>query len=124
MRGRARTWLLIAVALAVVLYGAGAFVFALPQFGGELSGERLARARANPHYHDGVFVNPLPPAGYRAADVWNLIAGQFFGNEMRVPPAPLPLVQVDAAALKNRTPEREGLRAFWIGHASVYIEND
>jgi hypothetical protein len=50
-------------------------VLSLPQFGGRLDGERLVRARANPHYHDGRFVNPLPPAGYTLADAWTLLAG-------------------------------------------------
>ena len=59
---------------------------------------RTARPlQANPHYRDGAFVNPLPPA---PATPWptcaHLLAGQFVGDEVRVPPAPLPLVSVDA----------------------------
>jgi L-ascorbate metabolism protein UlaG (beta-lactamase superfamily) len=114
--------LLVAAGLAAAIYAGAAFVFSLPQFGGELTGDRLARARANPHYRDGAFVNPLPPAGYRAADVWNLVAGQFFGAEVRVPPAPVPVVPVDSPSLKSVP--AAGLRVFWIGHASVYVEID
>jgi L-ascorbate metabolism protein UlaG (beta-lactamase superfamily) len=42
---------------------------------------------------------------------------------VRVPPAPLPVLAVDSAALAS-TPPASGLRAFWIGHASTYVELD
>jgi L-ascorbate metabolism protein UlaG (beta-lactamase superfamily) len=111
------------LALVGVVAVATPLVLWLPPFGGELSGERLARARANPHHRDGRFVNPLPPAGYTWDDVRNLFNGQFFGQEVREPPAPLPLVRVAPEALRA-TPPSPGLRAFWIGHASVYVEID
>ncbi|HEU5294662.1 MAG TPA: MBL fold metallo-hydrolase, partial [Burkholderiaceae bacterium] len=55
---------------------------------------------------------------------------QFSGGEVREPPHPLPVVPVTAASLLapstgaagSSPPQR--LRAFWIGHASVYIELD
>ena len=108
--------LITAVAIATPL------VLSLPPFGGELSGERLARARANPLYRDGAFVNPLPPAGYTWAYMRELISGQFLGDELREPPAPIPVLAVAPATLQ--TPPKPGLRAFWIGHASVYVEID
>lgn len=114
---------LVLLALAVLVGVAAAIVLSQPVFGARMEGDRLARARANPHYRDGVFANPLPPAGYRAADVWNLVSGQFFGHEVREPPAAIPVLPVDAAAL-TAAPAASGLRAFWIGHASVYIEID
>jgi len=122
MRGRTRILLLVAAGLTLTIYAVAAFVFSLPQFGGELTGDRLTRARANPQYRDGAFVNPRPPATYQAADVWNMIKGQFFGDEVRVPPAPIPVVAVDPESLKSAP--AAGLRAFWIGHASVYVEID
>jgi L-ascorbate metabolism protein UlaG (beta-lactamase superfamily) len=113
---------------AIVLIAAVAIVtpwlLSRPQFGGELTGERLARARANPHYRDGAFVNPLPPAAYTWDDAKNLFMGQFFGHEVREPPAAIPVVSVTPALLQPAPPPNPGLRAFWIGHASVYIEID
>jgi L-ascorbate metabolism protein UlaG (beta-lactamase superfamily) len=124
MRMRRRTrYLIVAVGVLAAIGVATVFVLSLPQFGGELTGERLVRARGNPHYRDGAFVNPLPPASYRFADAWDLFRGQFFGDEVRVPPRAIPVVTVDAAALKQ-VPAPRGLRAFWIGHASAYIEID
>ena len=79
---RARWWVAgVLLGLVLLIVGAAAYVLSTPPFGGKLTGERLARARANPQYQNGVFVNPLPPAGYRAADVWAMFTGQFFGGE-------------------------------------------
>jgi L-ascorbate metabolism protein UlaG (beta-lactamase superfamily) len=111
------------LALILLIAVAAPLVLMLPPFGGELSGERLARARANPLYRDGAFANPLPPASYTWDDVRNLIDGQFLGDEVREPPAPIPVVQVAPASLRP-APPNPGLRAFWIGHASVYVEID
>jgi L-ascorbate metabolism protein UlaG (beta-lactamase superfamily) len=121
-----RVWRVIAIvllALAALIAVATPLVLSLPPFGGELSGERLARARANPLYRDGAFANPLPPASYTWSDVRNLVDGQFRGDELRAPPAPIPVVKVAPASLRDAPPD-PGLRAFWIGHASVYVEID
>ncbi|HET9204757.1 MAG TPA: MBL fold metallo-hydrolase [Burkholderiaceae bacterium] len=115
-------WIAIVVAVLIAIVAIGTpLVQSLAPFGGELSGERLARARANAHYRDGKFVNPLPPAPYTLAYVRDLLAGQFGGNEEREPPVPLPVVRVAASSLQSAAP---GLRAFWIGHSSVYVEID
>ena len=110
-------------ALVVLLAAVAAYTLSTPPFGGKLEGERLARARANPQYQNGAFVNPLPPAGYRVADAWALISGQFFGDEVREPPSAIPVLAVTPDSLKT-APAASGLRAFWIGHASVFIEID
>jgi L-ascorbate metabolism protein UlaG (beta-lactamase superfamily) len=119
-----RVWRWIGIALvglvAVVALGTP-LVQSLPPFGGQMSGERLARAQANPQFHDGKFANPLPPAPYTWPYVRDLLAGQFGGDEEREPRVALPLVKVAPVNLQTVAP---GLRAFWIGHASVYIEID
>jgi L-ascorbate metabolism protein UlaG (beta-lactamase superfamily) len=120
---RRRRWPIVVLAIVLLLCATAAFILSLPQFGGKASGERLARMRANSHFHDGAFVNDLPPAGYSLADVRTLIAGQFSSSEIRVPPTPIPVVRVDPEILKTAPPST-GLRAFWIGHASVYVELD
>ena len=74
---RGTRYLIVTAGMLAAIGVAGVFALSLPQFGAELTGERLARARANPHYRDGAFVNPLPPASYRFADAWNLFRGQF-----------------------------------------------
>ena len=121
LRRRRRRWPLILFDIVLLLVIAAVLVLSMPVFGGKATGERLTRMKANPHYRDGAFVNDIPPASYTWADVKALAAGQLFGDEQRTPPAPLPMVKVDAQALKAGPPSA-GLRAFWIGHASVYIE--
>lgn len=110
--------------LAVLGVGVGAWVLTLPPFGAELGGERLARARANPLYRDGAFANPPPPGPARAfTDNFTLLREELANKEIRVPPSPIPVMQVDAKTLGSALPAH-GLRAFWIGHASVYVELD
>jgi len=114
----------LALALfAAVLAAAGCAVLSQPQFGAAMSGARLERANANPQYRDGRFVNVQPETPTGFGDIVGYIVRQFSGDEVRVPPAPLPVLAVDQAALAA-APPASGLRAFWIGHASVYVEVD
>jgi L-ascorbate metabolism protein UlaG (beta-lactamase superfamily) len=117
-----RTAVALAV-LAVVVVIAGWAVLSQPQFGARMSSARLERAKANPQYRDGRFVNVQPEAPTTFADIAGYLVRQFSGDEVRVPPSPLPVVRVDAAALAA-PPAPTGLRAFWIGHASTYVEID
>ena len=126
-RRRRSRWLLrvllAIVLIAGVLVAAGCGVLSQPQFGGTMSGARLERANANPQYRDGRFVNLQPETPTGAGAMFDYLVRQFSGNEVRVPPSPLPVLAVDKAALAA-TPPADGLRAFWIGHASVYVEVD
>jgi L-ascorbate metabolism protein UlaG (beta-lactamase superfamily) len=119
---RLHRWTFGIVVVALALAAATAGVLSLPPFGGKVEGARLERARANPQYERGEFVNVQRQAGYTWHDVRELVDGQFFGKEVREPPKPLPVVAVDPAALAAAP--APGLRAFWIGHASVYVELD
>jgi len=114
---------IVAVVLAAVLAAAGWAVLQQPQFGARMSGARLERAKANPQYRDGRFVNVQPEAPTSLASLGEYLVRQFSGDEVREPPAPLPVMAVDKAALAAPPPPA-GLRAFWIGHASTYVELD
>ena len=122
MNPRARKWWFGSVLLLMLLTAATFAVLSLPPFGGKASGPRLDRMRANPQFEDGRFVNVERPAPYTFDVVRALLVGQFSGDEVREPPASIPVVAVDPASLAA-TP-KPGLRAFWIGHASVYVEVD
>jgi L-ascorbate metabolism protein UlaG (beta-lactamase superfamily) len=127
MRSRLGRWLvrggIVLAAVVAVLAAAGWVVLSQPQFGARMSGARLERAKANPQYRDGHFVNLQPEAPTTVAALGDYIVRQFSGNEVREPPSPLPVLAVDKAALAA-APPRSGLRAFWIGHASTYVELD
>jgi L-ascorbate metabolism protein UlaG (beta-lactamase superfamily) len=126
MRPRPARWLVrTAVTLAAVaaaLVAAASAVLSQPQFGAPMAGARLARALANPQYRDGRFVN-LEPEAPSTTSLAEYSLQQFSGKEVREPPAPVPVIAVDKAALQA-TPPASGLRAFWIGHASTYVEID
>jgi L-ascorbate metabolism protein UlaG (beta-lactamase superfamily) len=109
--------------LALIVFAGGAIVLSLPQFGGKLEGARLQRAQANPQFRDGRFVNLQPEAPSSVFALGDYAVRQFQGNEVREPPRPLPVLAVDKQALAAAPPAR-GLRAFWIGHASSYVEID
>ena len=130
MRSKLARWIVrtaIVLAAVVAMFAAvGWAVLSLPQFGAPMSGARLERAKANPQYRDGRFVNLQPEAPTSLAAVGDYIVRQFSNNEVREvrePPAPLPVLAVDKAALAS-APASSGLRAFWIGHASTYVELD
>jgi L-ascorbate metabolism protein UlaG (beta-lactamase superfamily) len=127
MRPRPPRWLvrtaLVLAVLAAVLVAAGWAVLSQPQFGARMGGARLERAKANAQYRDGRFHNVQPEAPTSLAALGDYVARQFSGDEVREPPAPLPVLAVDTAALAAAPPPR-GLRAFWIGHSSAYVELD
>jgi L-ascorbate metabolism protein UlaG (beta-lactamase superfamily) len=127
MKPRLGRWLVRAGAtlgvLAVLLVAAGWVVLSQPQFGAHMAGARLERALANPHYHGGRFVNIEPETPTSIAAMGDYLVRQFSGKEVRVPPSPLPVLPVDKVTFAGAPPAR-GLRAFWIGHASTYVEID
>jgi L-ascorbate metabolism protein UlaG (beta-lactamase superfamily) len=106
----------------MVVVAAGAVMLSQPQFGAPMAGARLARALANPQYQDGRFVN-LEPEAPSDTSLVDYTVRQMSGDEVRVPPRAVPVMAVDKTALAA-TPPASGLRAFWIGHASTYVEVD
>ncbi|WP_280154744.1 MBL fold metallo-hydrolase [Piscinibacter sp. XHJ-5] len=126
MRSRVARWLVrslvVLAAVAVVLTAAAWAVLSQPQFGARMSGARLERAMANPQYRDGRFINLQPEAPTSLASLGDYVVRQFSGDEVREPPGPVPVLAVDKATLAAPAPD--ALRAFWIGHASVYVELD
>ena len=71
MRSRLARWFvrtaIVLAAVVDVFAASGWAVLSLPQFGAPMSGARLERAKANPQYRDGRFVNLQPEAPTRLA---------------------------------------------------------
>ena len=97
-----------------------------PPFGGTISGERLKRVQASPHYRDGKFANTLSQPSFKLSEAWGYLKEQFFGDQVRVPPSAIPVSAFEPAAVhaSGQTEPPPGLRAVWLGHSSVYIELD
>jgi L-ascorbate metabolism protein UlaG (beta-lactamase superfamily) len=90
-------------------------------FGAAPDDAELARMKASPHFVSGRFVNAEPtdlmkPGQWAATKQW------LFGDEMRSPPCPLPLVAGSAARLAMPPPS--GLRITWLGHSTTLVEID
>jgi L-ascorbate metabolism protein UlaG (beta-lactamase superfamily) len=107
------------VVIVVVLIGSTAWLDAL---GAAPTGERLARIRRSPNYHDGAFRNPDATSLSTPGGTWKTIKQWLGGGEQRVPPGPMPIVSLTRAAFA--TPPASGLRATWLGHSTVLVEID
>ncbi len=110
--------LLLLIILVIVAF----IILSLPLFGGKIAEGRLERVKANPMYQEGGFVNVEPQAPFSISEVWSFLTESFFYDEIRIPPFRIPVVPVSASSLNLLTTPT--LRAFWIGHASVYVEID
>ncbi len=115
---RWKKWLLGVVSVLVAL--AGAVVLAGWTLSANINGAHLERIQASPQYSGGAFVNVERQAPFEVT--WNGLQRQFLGEEQREPPGNIPVIPLDTAGLEQ--PPTPGLRAVWLGHASVLIEID
>src|SRR5258705_3670270 len=93
----------------------------LASLGGRVTGARLDRVRRSPEFRDGKFRNTelsrMISGSYRA-----MFRRQFFGRDRREPAGAVPVVQRVTGDYATAPPS--GLRATWIGWASVLVEID
>jgi L-ascorbate metabolism protein UlaG (beta-lactamase superfamily) len=97
-------------------------IMQLPPFGAAPSGQRLARAEHSAHYARGAFQNLEPTDKLRPGSFGEMLRHQLLGEEQRVPAQPVPIVRRTSA--DYATAPASGLRATWLGHASVLLELD
>lgn len=105
--------------LAGLLAVAAWLTFRLPAFGGVPDGARLERMRLSRQFHGGRFEN-TPPYVSKLSVMEELKS--YFGDEVREPTFEVPVVRIVPADLER--PVAPGLRAWWLGHASVLLEID
>jgi L-ascorbate metabolism protein UlaG (beta-lactamase superfamily) len=111
-------------AVVVVLALAGVVVAWLSTghfaaFGGKPDPARMA---ASPHFADGKFQNLEPTGLMKPHLYWHAFKHWLFGDEMRAPTCPLPVVR-DTKARIAAAPV-SGLRVTWLGHSTTLIEID
>lgn len=104
---------------ALVLFASTGWFASL---GAAPTGERLARIRLSRNFRDGTFRNLVDARLAVPGSTRRMLVRQFTGDEERVPPAPLPVVQLTGG--EYATPPASGLRATWLGHATVLVEID
>ena len=109
----------VLLALFVLLALAAWLVFRLPGFGGTPEGARMERMRQSPQFHNGRFEN-TPPYVSNMSVLGELQA--YMGEQQREPGFALPVLPMAASDLAAMP--LPGLRAWWLGHASVLVEID
>ena len=83
------------------------------EFGGEMNEESLAKAESSPQFIDGNFEN-TPPA---LPNSFSVTLKEMRGDQVRKPPELFPTGVPDISDSVGN-----GIKATWIGHATVYIE--
>ena len=112
-----------ALLAAGVVFATGAVaVSRMDTLGGDVAGERRRRAERSGHYRDGQFQNLIPTDKLEPGTFWQMLGHQLFGDEERVPKRAIPSVQRRRGDYAQAP--ASGLRATWIGHASVLVEVD
>jgi L-ascorbate metabolism protein UlaG (beta-lactamase superfamily) len=123
MRGRrAARRVAIAALVVAVLAVAALLVTQLPPFGAAPSGERRARVERSKHYANGAFRNLEPTHKLQPGTFGEMVRHSLFGDEQREPPRAPKVVRRRAADYTSAP--ASGLRATWIGHATVLLEID
>jgi len=92
----------------------------LAAFGSAPSGERRGRVRRSPRWRGGRFHNVDPTRTIESGSLPTILNLQLRGKEVRRPRRPIPVEARRTADYE--TPPSSGLRATWIGHATVLVE--
>jgi L-ascorbate metabolism protein UlaG (beta-lactamase superfamily) len=119
MRLRPTRFLLALLAIAAVLAGITWATYQLPTFGGPANAAVQARMRASPQFHAGRFENTPPYVSNLS--LWGELKS-YLGDEVREPRFEIPVERIGARELAR--PVAPGLRARWLGHATVLLEID
>ena len=108
------------ILLCAAVFVAGTWLLLqLPEFGGRFKGARLDRMRRSAQWHDGRFENtPRQNTDSSLLKTWKL----YRQGQIRKPKFEVPVVAIAPASLA--APPAPGLRAMWLGHASVLLELD
>src|SRR5215470_12770279 len=116
---------MLAAAAVAALLLAGALVLLrstgwLASFGAAAAGERRTIVRRSPRWREGRFHNVDPTRTITHGGLPTMLHLQLHGNEVRYPRRPIP---VEARTRRDyEDGPATGLRATWIGHATVLLE--
>jgi L-ascorbate metabolism protein UlaG (beta-lactamase superfamily) len=105
--------------LVVAILGIAIGMRLWPPLGGRIEGARLERVQQSPQWHDGEFRNRVPTRTMAPGTFGKTLRMQFFGDEVRTPPAAIPVQYPSLAPSAG-----PGLRAVWVGHSSAILDID
>ncbi|HYD54668.1 MAG TPA: MBL fold metallo-hydrolase [Gemmatimonadaceae bacterium] len=112
---------LVTLVLVIVLVLLGSTGW-LDSLGAAPTGARLARIQRSPNFRDGAFRNPDATRLGTPGSTWQMLRHWLAGDEQRVPPGPMPIARLSREDFAR--PPASGLRATWLGHATVLVEID
>lgn len=116
-----KPWAKITLSVIILLSLLGGFIYWLGvELSADISDDRKQQLALSAQYKDGGFVNHDRQAPYEFS--WDYLQEQFFGEQQRVPDGVMPVVELDPASLTSAP--KPGLRATWLGHATVLLELD
>ena len=108
--------ILLAIAgIALLAYVLVQWVLSGTEFGGVMDEESSVKARSSHSFNGDHFQNS--PGDMPYGIMVNI--GDLLGDQVRVPPGPFPMEIPDVADTV-----KAGIRATWLGHATVFIEMD
>ncbi len=116
---RLKKIVIVLLALGLSLALAVWLAYQAPGFGGVAEGARLQRMQSSPQFHHGRFEN-TPRYVSKLSFLRELKS--WMGSEVREPTFAVPVLLLSVADLAKAP--APGLRAWWLGHASVLIEID
>jgi hypothetical protein len=111
--------ILALLAVGAVLAGIVWATFQLPAFGGRPGPIVLERIRASKQFHGGHFENTPPYVSNLS--FWGELKS-YLGHEVREPQFEVRMERIGPRDLARPVPS--GLRARWLGHATVLLEID
>lgn len=112
----------VATFVVAALTIASASMSCVASFGAPSTGARLARLEQSPHRHGGRFENPRD---HLSADTGPTAAlADAFGDQLRRPICPLPMVPREEIVAAWKTLSTSGLRVTWLGHSTLRLDID
>ena len=115
MKKKLKVILISIASISLLIYALVQWVLSGTEFGGVMDEESSVKARSSNSFNGDHFQNSPDGMPY---DIMVNIA-DLLGDQVRVPPGPFPMKIPDVA-----DSVKAGIRATWLGHATVYIEMD
>ena len=112
--------ILLVLLVLVLVVSAGIFIFTktAPQFGAQVTGERLEQIKQSPHYSNDEFQNLVETKMDMDFMGFLSISKEFFFSKDRAPKKPLETALND----EDRKHQGSGVFVTWYGHSALFLE--
>jgi len=107
--------LLSIIVIGVILYATARIILSGDEFGGKMDKVSRSKAQTSPQYAEDHFQNTPEVIPYD----WMVNIKDMWGNQVRIPPGSFPMENLEISDTVST-----GIKATWLGHATVYVELD